>query len=70
MAVQGGLFSQGRTGESGMLRPGLDADITTVSTEPPRMTMVRGKILYENGKFSTIDMDRLRQRIEAIVKRF
>lgn len=90
MAVQEGLFSQGRTGEAGMLRPGLDADIIAVSAETPsmipclspaanlvysasgamvRMTMVRGKILYENGEFTTIDMAQLRQKVDEIVKR-
>lgn len=90
LAVQEGLFSQGRTGEAGMLRPGLDADIIAVSAETPsmipclspaanlvysasgamvRMTMVRGKILYEDGEFTTIDMAQLRQKVDEIVKR-
>jgi hypothetical protein len=34
-----------------------------------RMTMVRGKILYENGEFATIDMAQLRQKVDEIVKR-
>lgn len=91
MAVEGGLFSQGRTGESGMLRPGLDADLIAVSAEEPsmipclspaanlvysasgamvRMTMVRGKILYENSEFTTIDMEQLKQKVKAIVSPF
>lgn len=90
LAVQEGLFSQGRTGEAGMLRPGLDADIIAVSAETPsmipclspaanlvysasgamvRMTMVRGKILYEDGEFTTIDMAQLQQKVDEIVKR-
>lgn len=90
MSTQEGLFSQGRAGESGMLRPGLDADIAAISKTVPSMipclspasnlvysasgamvymTMVRGRILYENGEFTTIDMDRLQQEIRKIVER-
>lgn len=35
-----------------------------------RMTMVRGKILYENGEFTTIDIERLQNSVKKIVSRF
>ena len=91
MATQEGLYSQGRSGEAGMLRPGLDADVIAVDAQFPsmlpslspvgnlvysangamvRMTMVRGKILYENGRFPTIDMDAVRHAVERITSRF
>lgn len=91
MATREGLYSQGRTGEAGILRPGLDADIIAVSETFPsmqpslspcanlvysasgamvRMTMVRGRILYEDGKFTTIDMDSLLTKIREITSRF
>lgn len=87
IAVQGGLGSQGRAGEAGSLRPGMDADIIAVDRDFPsmlpgsspmsdlvyagsgamvRMTMVRGKILYENGCFTTIDMEKLKWDVKRI----
>lgn len=35
-----------------------------------RMTMVRGKILYENGEFTTIDIDRLYHQVKQITDRY
>ena len=91
MAVQGGLFSQGRQNEAGMIKEGLDADLIAIDANHPsmlpgfspisdvvysangglvRLTMVRGKILYENGVFTTIDMDALKAEINKIVSRF
>lgn len=89
-AVQNGLRTQGREKETGMLVPGMDADIIALNLDIPgmiplyhpesalaysasghivRMTMVRGKILYENGDFFTIDIERLRYEISQISKR-
>jgi len=31
------------------------------------MTMVRGKVLYENGEFTTIDMDKIKSRLYGYV---
>lgn len=91
MATQNGLLSQGRQGEAGMIRVGMDADLIAVSTEYPSMqpllspisslayaatgsmvklTMVRGKILYENGVFHTIDLDRVLYHVNQITSRF
>ena len=91
MAVHGGLLSQGRENEAGMIKEGLDADLIAVDATFPsmlpgfspisdmvysasgalvRLTMVRGKILYENGVFTTIDMDALKAQIAKIVSNF
>lgn len=91
MAVQGGLLSQGREKEAGMIKEGLDADLIALDAQFPsmlpgfspisdvvysasgpmvRLTMVRGKILYENGVFTTIDIDTLRERIARIVSKY
>ena len=35
-----------------------------------RMTMVRGRILYEKGEFTTIDMDRLYWQLKQITDRY
>ena len=77
MATVTGAQAQGRSGECGMLREGMDADIILVDFSAPHlipchnvlnglvwsakggdvaMTMVRGKILYQNGRFPTIDL--------------
>ena len=77
MATVCGARAQGRSGECGMLKEGLDADIILVDFSAPHlmpchnvpaglvfsakggdvaMTMVRGKILYQNGRFPTIDL--------------
>ena len=34
-----------------------------------RLTMVRGRILYENGRFPTIDIRRVYDEVEKIVRR-
>ena len=77
MATVCGARAQGRAGECGMLKEGMDADLILVDFSAPHlmpchnvlsglvfsakggdvaMTMVRGKILYQNGKFPTIDL--------------
>ncbi len=77
MATVCGATAQGRSGECGMLKEGMDADIVLVDFSAPHlmpchnipnglvysakggdvaMTMVRGKILYQNGHFPTIDL--------------
>lgn len=77
MATVCGARAQGRYGQCGMLKPGMDADIVLVDFTAPHlmpcmnimnglvfsakggdvaMTMVRGNILYQNGKFPTIDL--------------
>ncbi|MBQ3090516.1 MAG: amidohydrolase [Oscillospiraceae bacterium] len=91
MATRNGLLSQGRAGEAGMIRPGMDADLIAVNIDHPSMqplispegnlvysasgamvelTMVRGRILYYKGEFTTIDMDRLRWQVKQIVDRY
>lgn len=91
MAVQGGLYSQGREKEAGMIKEGLDADIIALDATFPSMlpgispisdivysasgamvklTMVRGKILYENGVFTTIDMEYLKEKIARIISKY
>ncbi len=77
MATVCGATAQGRSGECGMLKVGLDADLCLVDFSAPHlmpchnvvsglvfsakggdvaMTMVRGKILYQNGIFPTLDL--------------
>ncbi len=72
-----GARAQGRAGECGMLKEGMDADIVLVDYSAPHlmpchnvlsslvfsakggdvaMTMVRGKVLYQNGQWPTIDL--------------
>ncbi len=72
-----GARAQGRAGECGMLKEGMDADIVLVDFSAPHlmpchnvlsslvfaakggdvaMTMVRGKVLYQNGQWPTIDL--------------
>ena len=90
MATQAGLASQGRAGEAGMLRCGMDADLIALDRTAPalhpglspesdlvyaangamvRLTMVRGRILYENGRFPTMDIRRVYEEVERIVRR-
>jgi len=78
MATVCGARAQGREGQCGMLKVGMDADIALVDFSAPHlmpchdvvsslvfsakggdvaMTMVRGNILYQNGKFTTIDLN-------------
>ena len=77
MATVCGARAQGRAGECGMLKEGMDADIVLVDFSAPHlmpchnvlsalcfsakggdvaMTMVRGKVLYQNGQWPTIDL--------------
>lgn len=87
MATSGGAYAQGREGECGEIRTGMDADLVLISVDRPsmmplhneisslvysadntcvRMTMVRGRILYENGEHLTIDCEKLRYETERI----
>ncbi len=93
MATVCGAQAQGRAGECGMLKQGLDADIVLVDFSAPHlmpchnvpsalvfsakggdvaMTMVRGQILYQNGRFPTIDLKSVVEEITgyAIPKLF
>ena len=84
MATVCGARAQGRAGEAGMLKEGMDADIVLVDFSAPHlmpchnvlsslvfaakggdvaMTMVRGKILYQNGSFPTIDLQEVVQEL-------
>ena len=78
MATVCGAKAQGREGECGQIRVGIDADLILLDFTQPHlipchdvlsnlvysahgsdvvMTMVRGKILYMNGRFTTIDLN-------------
>ena len=78
MATVCGATAQGRGGECGMLKEGMDGDIVLVDFSAPHlipchnvpaglvfsakggdvaMTMVRGRILYQNGQFPTMDLN-------------
>ena len=84
MATVCGARAQGRAGECGMIKEGMDADLCLIDFSAPHlipchnvlnglvwsakggdvaMTMVRGKILYQNGTFPTID---LKQVVEEL----
>ncbi len=84
MATVCGARAQGRAESCGMLKEGMDADITLVDFSAPHlipchnvlnglvfsakggdvaMTMVRGKILYQNGQFPTIDLKSVVQEL-------
>ncbi len=77
MATVCGARAQGRADCTGMLKPGMDADLILVDFSAPHlipchnvlsalvfgaqggdvaMTMVEGNILYQNGKFPTLDL--------------
>lgn len=77
MATVSGAKAQGRAGECGMIKRGMDADLCLVDFSAPHlipchnvpnalvfsakggdvaMTMVRGKKLYVNGTFPTLDL--------------
>ena len=79
MATVNGAKAQGRSGESGMIQVGYDADVLLVDFDNPRqtmcydpvlnlayatsgrdveMTICRGKVLYEKGEFTTIDIEK------------
>ncbi len=84
MATVCGARAQGRAGETGMLKVGMDADIILVDFSAPHlmpchnvlsslvfsakggdvaMTMVDGKILYQNGNFPTIYLQAVVQEL-------
>ena len=84
MATVCGARAQGRAGECGMLKEGMDADLALVDFSAPHlmpchnvtgslvfsakggdvaMTMVRGRILYQNGQFPTLDLARAVQEL-------
>lgn len=90
-ATMGGLVSQGRELESGILQPGMDADFIALDLSHPglqpcirpisnivyaakgshvNLTVVRGKVLFENGVFSTIDLERVLYDVKKIAARF
>ena len=77
LATINGAISQGREGQIGQIKEGLDASMVVLDLDTPMltpvhnpistavysacgrdvyMTMVRGKILYQNGQFPTIDL--------------
>jgi 5-methylthioadenosine/S-adenosylhomocysteine deaminase len=78
LATVNGAKAQGREGQIGQVREGMQADLILMKTDSPsmcpvyapasaiayaakgsdvRLTMIRGKILYENGEFTTIDVE-------------
>ncbi len=84
MATVCGARAQGRAGECGMLKEGMDADIVLVDFSAPHlipchnvlsglvfgakggdvaMTMVRGKVLYQNGQWPTINLSEVVEEI-------
>ena len=46
------------------------AAVYSASAADVRMTMVNGRILYENGEFYTIDIDRVYAEVGRIVERY
>lgn len=79
LATVNGAKAQGREGQIGRVKEGLQADLILLKTDSPsmspvyspasavayaargsdvRLTMIRGKILYENGMFTTIDIEK------------
>ena len=84
MATVCGARAQGRAGECGMLKVGMDADLILVDFTAPHlmpchnvlsalvfsakggdvaMTMVRGRILYQSGRFPTINLPEVVEEI-------
>ena len=80
LATRNGAASQGRSGETGRIAEGLDADLILIDFDRPHLTplysavsslvygargsdvvltMVRGKVLYQNGDFLTIDREKV-----------
>lgn len=85
MAAAGGAAAQGRSGECGMVREGMDADLILVDFDRPHlipahdvvsnlvysargsdvvMNMVRGRIIYKDGEFFTLDLERVKREAE------
>lgn len=84
LATINGAISQGREGQIGQIKEGLDASLVVLDLDTPLltpvhnpistavysacgrdvyMTMVRGKVLYENGEFKTLDFERIKNRL-------
>ena len=84
MATTCGARAQGRQDRTGMLKPGMDADLILVDFTAPHLmpchdvmnalvfsakggdvalTMVGGKVLYQNGSFPTIDLNSVVEEI-------
>jgi 5-methylthioadenosine/S-adenosylhomocysteine deaminase len=80
LATRNGACSQGRGGEMGEIKAGMDADLILLDFDKPHLTplhnavsslvysargsdvvltMVRGKVLYKDGEFTTIDRERV-----------
>ena len=78
-ATVNGARAQGRSGQTGMLKEGYEADLIMIDTNKPKLqpvydpigsvvysadgndvilTMVQGRILYENGEWTTIDVEK------------
>jgi len=58
-------------GDSPLLWPGHDAAADAVYAadgSAVRMSVVAGKVLYEDGEHTTIDMERLRHDVKAAVE--
>jgi len=85
MATSGGAAAQGRRGECGMIREGMDADLILIDFDRPHlipahdivsnlvysargsdvvMNMVRGRIIYKEGEFLTIDLEKVKREAE------
>ena len=86
MATVTGAQAQNRSGECGILAPGMDADIALIDFSAPHlmpchnvlngllwsakggdvaMTMVRGRILYQNGQFPTINLQEVVEELTS-----
>ena len=87
-ATVSGAFAQGREGECGLIREGMDADVILLDCHAPQLTpvhnplsllaysasgrdvcltMVRGRVLYRDGQFTTIDFERLLRELDGFV---
>lgn len=90
LATVNGAKAQGREGQIGRVKVGLQADLILVKTDAPemcpvyspasaiayaakgsdvRLTMIKGRILYENGVFTTIDTQRAIREARQIASR-
>ena len=89
MATVNGYRSQGR-GDSGVIKPGFNADLCVVDTDRVNMyphndivnnlvyaangsdvalTMVDGKVLYRDGEYTTLDIEKLKYEVQASSER-
>lgn len=87
LATVNGARAQGREGQTGQVKEGLQADLILIGTHKPsmqpyyseasavayaargsdvRLTMIKGKILYENGEFTTIDIERALHDVQSV----